>query len=215
MVRILDISPPVSSRIGVWPGDVPFRREVSRDLQAGHTYTLSAMHTTLHVGAHADAPSHYRRGGQPIDARPLHAYLGTCQVVVVSLPRGARVQASDLPQLRAPRVLVRTDSFPDPEEFTTDFNSLSPSAVRTIADAGGLLVGIDTPSIDPFDDTALLAHQAVADADLCVLEGLVLAHVPAGLYTLSALPLRLVGADAAPVRAVLVQSEGGDALPGL
>jgi arylformamidase len=65
-------------------------------------------------------------------------------------------------------------------------------------------VGIDTPSVDPMTSKALEAHNAVADHDMAVLEGVVLDAVPPGLYTLVALPLRIEGADASPVRAVLV-----------
>ena len=68
-----------------------------------------------------------------------------------------------------------------------------------------VLVGIDTPSIDPADDEVLESHQAAARHDLAILEGVVLKDVPDGFYTLVALPLRLQGADASPVRAVLIK----------
>jgi len=123
----------------------------------------------------------------------------------VRLPRGQRIAAADLRvRIRAPRVLFRTDSFPDPSDFTHDFNALSPALVDTLDAAGVRLVGIDTPSVDLFDDKVLESHQAAARHDMGILEGLVLHHVDPGLYTLIALPLRLDGADASPVRAALV-----------
>src|SRR5436190_986462 len=83
-----------------------------------------------------------------------------------------------------PRVLFRTDSFPDPERWNEDFASLSPELVEMFASAGVLLIGIDTPSVDPFSDRRLEAHRELAARGLAHLEGLVLASVEPGFYTL-------------------------------
>ena len=101
--------------------------------------------------------------------------------------------------------MLKTDSFPDPTNFNEDFNSLSPQLVDFLRAQDVVMIGIDTPSIDPFTDKSLESHQAVAKHDMAVLEGLALAHVDPGIYTLIALPLRLLGADASPVRAALLQ----------
>jgi arylformamidase len=101
-------------------------------------------------------------------------------------------------------VLLRTGTFLDPERFDTDFASLSPELVEHLADLGVVLVGIDTPSVDPFSSKQLESHQALFRRDVAVLEGLVLEQAPPGPYTLVALPLRLVGFDASPVRAALI-----------
>jgi arylformamidase len=119
--------------------------------------------------------------------------------------RGARLLPEHLGvPVVAPRVLFKTGSFPNPDVWSGDFNSLSPELIEQLARSGVRLVGIDTPSIDPADDTELRSHAAVYRHDLCVLEGLVLDEVAPGRYTLVALPLKLAGADAAPVRAVLL-----------
>lgn len=207
-MKIHDVSPPVHPGIGVWPGDVPYRRDVSVSFSDGGNLDLSAITSTLHVGAHADAPGHYVADGAGIDARDLRPYLGACELITVSVGRGQRVYPRHLSgPVRAPRVLLRTGTFPDPTVFSTDFAALSPELIDALAAQGVVLVGLDTPSVDPFDSKALESHNALAVHDLCVLEGLVFDGVPDGLYTLIALPLRLVGADASPVRAVLV--EGG------
>lgn len=163
------------------------------------------MTTTLHAGSHADAPSHYAPGGKPIDRRSLDLYYGPCEVIPVAVGRGERIGPSLLPgAVRAPRVLLATGTYPDPERFSRDFASLSAELVDGLARQGVLLVGIDTPSVDPFDDAALEAHAALHRHGMANLEGLVLSHVPAGLYILSAFPLRIEGGDGSPVRAVLL-----------
>ena len=204
MSRLIDISPLISPRTAVWPGDRAFSREVSLAIEKGDNIDLSAVRTTVHIGAHADAPSHYAADGAPIDEVPLHPYYGPCRVMEVSVEPGSRILPEDLPEkIDAPRLLLRTGTFPDPDAFNTDFASLSPELIDYLAECGVKLVGIDTPSVDPFDDRELLAHQALHRQGMANLEGLVLTEVEPGPYTLIALPLRIEGADASPVRAAL------------
>ena len=103
----------------------------------------------------------------------------------------------------ATRVLLKTGSYPDPRAFSEDFLGLSAEFVDHVHAEGVILIGIDTPSVDPFADKVLESHQALARHDMANLEGLVLDEVEPGFYTLIALPLRIPGADASPVRAVL------------
>jgi len=178
---LYDISPPLGPDTAVFPGDTPLDREVVLDLARGDTVTLSTLRSTCHLGAHVDAPSHYDPGGAAIGARPLAPFLGPCRVVRVEMAPGGLVTTAML------RAALAAD----------------PDLVNWLAGEGVTLVGIDTPSIDPADSTDLPAHEAVRRHDLNILEGVVLSHVPAGLYELIALPLRLVAFDGSPVRAVL------------
>lgn len=204
MVRLIDISPLVSERIRVWPGDVPYSRTTSASREAGDSVSLSALRTTLHLGAHLDAPSHCAADAPGIDEMELGTCYGDCQVVAVA-KRSGRIRPGDLDvPVEAPRVLFRTGSFPDPERWTPDFASLSAELIESLHAQGVRLVGIDTPSIDPQESEDLPAHRAAADHDIAILEGLVLEHVTPSRYTLAAFPLRLEGADASPVRAVLI-----------
>jgi arylformamidase len=205
MSRLIDISPLISEAIAVWPGDTPYAHSRNLDIGAGANITLSDIRTTVHVGAHADAPSHYIAGGMDIAARRLDHYIGPCVVVNVERARGRRIVPDDLRdrKITAPRVLFRTNTFPDPDHWNDDFASLSPELVDVLHDRGVILIGIDTPSVDPFESKALEAHQALARHDMANLEGLVLDGVEEGEYELIALPLRLANADASPVRAVL------------
>jgi arylformamidase len=200
---IYDISSVISSRLQVWPGDTPLTREVRLSRQRGDNITLSTLHTTVHLGTHADAPNHYGEG-PGIHQRDLDFYLGPCQVLQVKAARGSRLTVSDLPgPVLASRVLLGTGTYPNPEEFNTDFAALSVELIDFLHDQGVLLIGIDTPSVDLFDSKELESHQRFLKHDMAILEGLVLGHVPAGIYELIALPLKLEDLDASPVRAVL------------
>lgn len=202
-----DISPLLSEKTAVFPGDVPLVRKVALDFTNGDNLVLSSLEFSAHLGAHADAPSHYHAKGESIETRGLHYYLGLCQVVRVQLARDERILPAHLSnsRIQAPRVLFYTGSYPNPDQWNADFNSLSPELITALASQGVVLVGIDTPSIDPSTDKLLPSHQAVFQHNMAVLEGLVLSEVPEGLYTLIALPLRIKGSDSSPVRAVLVK----------
>ncbi len=206
-MRIHDLSPLIDPSLAVWPGDRPFSREVALSMATGAHLDLSSIHTTVHLGAHADAPSHYGLGADSIDALGLEAYVGPCQVMRVAVGRGARIQPGHLTgPLRAPRVLFHTGTFPDPRQWNEDFASLSPELIEHLHAQGVVLVGIDTPSVDPFASKALESHQALLRTGMRNLEGLLLEDVPEGTYQLIALPLRLAGADASPVRAILLDT---------
>lgn len=211
--RIIDISPPISGRLGVWPGDTPPSREVLCDMKEGANITLSTLRATVHLGAHADGPNHYGRDARPIDEQDLDFYIGPCQVIRVDVARGVRVGISDLKsqisnsrsEILAPRVLLATGTFPDPERWNDDFAALDPALVDHLHDKGVRLIGIDTPSVDLKESKDLPAHARFLANDMAILEGLVLKDVPEGVYELIALPLKLVGFDASPVRAILRQ----------
>ena len=205
-MKIWDISPLISHELAVFPGDIPFSRNVSMSFPQDHL-SLSSISTTLHIGAHADSSSHYHAQGKGIHERSLDPYLGACQVIRVQLPPGARIRPEHLKtKITTPRVLFHTGSFPDPNRWNPDFQSLSPELVHSLADQGVRLIGIDTPSVDPSDSKALESHQALFERNLSVLEGIVLDQVPEGIYSLIALPLRLKDADASPVRAILLEA---------
>ena len=201
---LYDISPLLSPRLAVWPGDTPLSREVLCEIERGGSVTLSSLRATAHLGAHADAPSHYGRAAPAIHERSLELYVGRCQVVRVAATPGSLIGPDAVTgPVRAERLLIKTGTFPDPERFRPDFSALRPELVDWLHGRGVRLVGVDTQSVDPFDSKDLPAHRRFLRHDMAILEGLVLADVPDGLYELIALPLRLEGFDASPVRAVL------------
>lgn len=204
-MEYFDISPRIRPSTPVFPGDQAYERQVTMDFQKGDHLGLSWIKSTLHIGAHADAPSHYHRDGTPIDRRDLRLYMGRCQVIDVKHVGARRIMPADvdLGNIKTPRVLFKSCSFQHTEPFQMAFTSLSPELIEALAERGVRLVGIDTPSVDPADSKDLPSHQALYRHDFAVLEGIDLDQVPAGLWKLSALPLALAEADASPVRAVL------------
>ncbi|CAM2006529.1 cyclase family protein [Acanthopleuribacter pedis] len=209
MPHYFDISPLISPELAVFPGDTPFERLIAMDFDRGDHLGLSSIRGTVHLGAHTDAPNHYDPNGVGMDGVDPTLYLGRCQVFRVACASGARICAKDfaLDRVNCARVLFATGSFPDPNQWNDDFNSLEPNLIQALYDKGVRLVGIDTPSIDPATSKALESHQKVKDLGMGILEGVVLQDVSPGAYILSALPLKIKDADASPVRALLFPAD--------
>jgi arylformamidase len=207
MKQLWDISPPVAPGSPVFPGDTPYAQEWSATLAPGCPVNVSRITLSPHVGAHADAPLHYDPDGAPIGTLDLAPYLGPCRVIH-AIGKGPLVTWDDLAhavQGLPPRVLVRTYQRMPVDRWDGQLAAFAPEAIERLAALGVKLVGIDTASIDPADSKSLDSHQVIRRLGLRVLENLVLDAVPEGDYELIALPLKLMTADASPVRAVLRQ----------
>ncbi|TCT08571.1 arylformamidase [Paralcaligenes ureilyticus] len=203
--RLWDISPPVSTRSPVFPGDTPYRQQWRWTIGADCPVNVSEITLSPHVGAHADAPLHYDATGAAIGAVDLEPFLGPCRVIHAVHGRPLITIADLLPFLAdmPPRILVRTARRAVSDRWSDEFSAYAPETVAFLAEKGARLIGIDTPSIDPASSKTLDSHQTILRHDMRVLENLVLDDVPAGDYELIALPLAFIEADASPVRAVL------------
>ena len=196
----IDVSRPLTPATPVWPGDRAFQLD---RVMTGEI-TTSSFATSCHVGTHVDAPGHVDATAGGVESIPLGRLIGPAEVVAVS----AEVVAPEhLPagwSPAAPRLLLRTDSHPLEAPIGPGLAALDARLVHWLADRNVVLVGIDTPSVDPAGDLELSAHRALGRRGMVGLEGLDLSRVAPGLYTLIALPLPLEGAEASPVRAVLL-----------
>lgn len=202
--RLWDISPPIGPCSPVFPGDPAYSQRWNSTIGPTSPVNVATLTLSAHTGAHADAPLHYDPAGAAAGALDLAPYIGPCRVVhaigCAPLVRWADLQGALSPGLE--RLLVRTYARA-PDAWDPALAGFEPQVLERLADLGVVLVGIDTASIDPADSKHLPSHQVARRRDLRVLENLVLDDVPAGDYELIALPLKLVSADASPVRAVL------------
>ena len=204
MSRLIDVSHDIVESLAVWPGDTALSRELLCDMARGDNITLSTLTATVHLGTHVDAPNHYVSDGAGVESWLPERFVGLCQVVDVVAEPGQRYCIHDLKhEIVMPRVLFRTNTALDPSVFPQDFSAPTPKLIEWLSDRDVVLVGVDTPSVDLFSSKDLPTHQACARNDVAILEGLRLQGVPVGNYELIALPLKLVGFDASPVRAVL------------
>ncbi len=208
-MRLIDISPALGAATPVFPGDASFSLERTWQMSPGCPVNVSRFSMSTHAGAHADAPLHYAKDGAPIDAAPLERYIGPCTVLHrTPFDAPAPLDASALRALIGgrkiqQRLLIRFYSRAPQDRWDENFPAIAADATHFAADAGVVLIGVDTQSLDPATSKTMDAHGALAARGLSVLENLVLDAVDEGDYELIAPPLKIAGGDAAPVRAVL------------
>jgi len=200
-----DIS--VVVRVGTpeWPGDAPFECGWTTRIADGSSVNLSHLRGSPHVGTHADAPLHVHDGWPASDSLPLEAFLGDALVLDVSeSPAGPlSLDVHDTRLAGVERLLLRTGRCIADGSFPSDWPVLDAETAAGLVERGIRLIGVDAPSVDARHSTQLEVHHALFGGGAYVLENLDLRGVRTGHYELIALPQRLAGLDAAPVRAVL------------
>ncbi len=211
----IDITRPIVDGMATWPGDPPVRIRRAARIEDGGGFQVSTLATSVHLGTHVDAPAHVLPGGAGVEHLSLDALIGPSVVTdVFADPHVDAPALRSTVEFGAQRVLLRTRNSAihageeaasmdaDPQPFRTDFAALTPQAARHLVERGVRLVGIDGPSIAPWDDLEPV-HRILLSAGVIVLEGILLSHVLAGRYDLVCLPLQLNGCDGAPARALL------------
>jgi arylformamidase len=201
--KIWDISPPVDENAAVFPGDTAYSQRLHFSLTPGCPVNVNSITLSPHTGAHADAPLHYANGETSVGDLDLAPYLGPCRVIhcidcgPLVLPQHISHALDNLPA----RVLLRTSH--TASQSWESFTAVAQETLELLATKNIALIGIDTPSVDPATSQNLPSHHQLLAHGLRVLENLVLDDVAEGDYELIALPLKLVRADASPVRAIL------------
>ncbi|HEV2840354.1 MAG TPA: cyclase family protein [Chthoniobacterales bacterium] len=217
-MKIFDISRALSNDLAPWPGDTPFHFELKWKMAEGATVNVGAINMGVHNGTHADATFHFDEAGEPIERMPLDAYVGDAVVVdLTELFAGARdevvdrtrqIGVTDLEAFsdsleQASRLLLKTGVWKDSKVFPDWIPVMAPDVPAWLRERKVKLIGLDLPSVDPIEAKKLTNHYALAAAGVAIVESLDLSEVEAGIYHFSALPLKIAGGDAGPVRAIL------------
>jgi arylformamidase len=206
----IDVTAPLDPSITpVYEGNAPIQFNFIYDMNRGDPLDLSGYSIGAHSGTHVDAPMHFVRGGAPIDQVPLATLMGPALVINID-PQVIAITADELnryPWRGAERVLFRTRNsvnawMVDPH-FHRDFTFLAPDAAQLLADNGVKLVGIDYLSIEQFGSSTFRTHIILLSRGIPVVEGLDLRAVHPGEYDFIVLPLKILGHEAAPARAIL------------
>lgn len=211
MKRILDISASIGPSLPVYPGNPPPRLIPVRRIATGDAANVSELQLGTHTGTHVDPPSHFIQGGATAESLDLETLVGPAVVADlthVSDHIGIKdIESLDLPDDLS-RLLLKTRNSElwhrDSATFPENYIGVTPEASSLLIARGVRLLGVDFLSVEPFDSPGRPTHHLLLGAGIIVVEGLDLYHVQPGLYTLYCLPLKLVGADGSPARAILV-----------
>ena len=212
-MKIWDISRTLSNDFAEWPGDEPFHYRLTREIAKGGSVNLSAITMSVHNGTHADARFHFDPKGDSIEKAPLDIYLGRATVVDLAQtffrskekhlittedlkPHAEEIAATS-------RLLVKTGRWSDSTIFPNQIPVIAADVPAWLQKNGVKLLGLDLPSMDEIDSKSLQNHHALSSAGIAIVESLDLSAVTLGIYNFAALPLKIAGADGAPMRAVL------------
>jgi len=210
-MKIFDISLTISPEMPVWPGDPAVALELVESMDEGAHANVSQLSTGVHVGTHVDAPHHFLNNGRTVEQLPLEVLTGPCYVV--QLPDGVdAITAEALEGMSLPtdtiRILFGTSNSRfwsrGELEFQEDFVAVTEDGAEWLVEHGFQLVGVDYLSVAPYGESTP-THQVLLQAGMVVVEGLDLSAVPRGFYDLYCLPLKLLGAEGAPARTILVR----------
>lgn len=213
MTKIIDISLDIHPGMPVWPGDPPIILERVCNIDAGESANVSRLDMSVHTGTHIDAPYHYILEGKCVERLPLESLIGEVQVVQMAddcdLITAMAIKKAGMAH-KARRVLFKTRNSAcwdrGEKTFQEDFVAISSDGAKFLVECGIELVGVDYLSVAPFD-ASFETHHILLSAEVVLVEGLNLSQVEAGWYKLVCLPLKLVGADGAPARAVLLAED--------
>ncbi len=210
-MKIFDISLPISPALPVWPGNPPIVLERVSSMDAGAHDNVSRLECGVHSGTHVDAPHHFLNDHRTVESLSLDVLTGPARVIHLADPIDV-VTAQVLNEARIPadtvRLLIRTRNSnlwqQGRQDFETAFVGVSEDGAAWLVEHGLKLVGIDYLSVAPYKKS-VPTHRKLLEAGMIILEGVDLSAVEAGLYELYCLPLKLVGSDGAPARAILIQ----------
>lgn len=203
----IDISVSVHQGLVHWPGDPEFEAHLVSSLERNDPCNVTRISTSVHIGTHMDSPAHFLDGGAGIDQAPIDATIGQCRVIEISDPVAIRPGELEPYGLEADeRILFKTrnsERLWSQPEFVEDFVYVSKEAAQFLVDRQVRTVGIDYLSVGGFFRDGVETHRILLGAGIWIIEGLNLSVVEPGRYELVCLPVKLLGSDGAPARAVL------------
>lgn len=203
----IDISLSIESGMVHWPGDPVASVRQVKHLDRGDEYTMTALAMSAHTGTHMDAPSHFFRGGATIDTIPPDAVVGPARVIEVRARDAIRPVHLERHRIRAgERLLFKTRNSArcwKTGRFVEDFVYISAEAAHWLAARRVRTVGVDYLSVGGFTQDSVETHVTLGEAGIWVIEGLRLDLVGPGPVDLICLPLKIVGAEGAPARALV------------
>lgn len=203
----IDISVPIRSGMVHWPDDPEVEIERVADMAEGYAINLSQISMSAHTGTHIDAPVHVVADGLPIDQMPLTAMVGPARVIEIA--HRQRIEPQELldKDIRAgQRILFKTINSQRcwaSNRFVEDYVGLSPAAAEYLVTRHVQTLGIDYLSIGPYGPDGEETHQILLHAGVWIIEGLDLSPIGTGEYEMICLPLKLIGAEGSPARAIL------------
>lgn len=208
-MSIIDITLPITKSLVAWPGEQGLRVHEGKTF-AKHGVRVSDLSIGAHTGTHIDAPKHFLRNGKPLESIPLDNLVGPCRVLKLHMGKWKEVGVKDLKHFnikRGERLLFNLGNGKHlfAKKFYQDYVAIGNEAAKFLADKKTKLVGVDYLSVERRGNPGHPVHVNLLRAGVAIVEGVNLQHVKPGRYAFVCLPLRIMGVEASPVRAILIK----------
>ncbi|MER2261115.1 MAG: arylformamidase [Psychrobacillus sp.] len=202
--RWIDITQPLTNEIATWPGDLPFNFKVAHTKEQTGSVNIGQITASVHTGTHADAPFHFNSSADTIDQLDVNNYIGNAKVIdVTGMDLIGREELETFNLEGVKRLLLKTKKVTNVQQFPNSIPLLRRNIGEFLQEKGIFLLGLDIPSVDDITSKELPIHHTLYQHGVSIVENLYLQDVSAGEYEMIALPLKIIGADGSPVRAVL------------
>ena len=202
-MKVIDISLSLHKNTIIYPGNL----EVNIKTIKGKTSTHSEIAMGSHTGTHMDAPKHIFENGDGVDKIDLNKVIGECRVLDMTRLKEA-ISADDFKKetvKKGERILVKTrNSKRGFKKFYDDYVYLGGEAAEVLAQKKISLFGIDYLSVKKRGGLDNRPHTELLKNGIVIFEGLDLSKVKPGKYFFVGLPLKLMGLDGSPARAILL-----------
>ena len=209
-MRIHDLSVGISPSLPIWPGNPGLEIVRVQDMDKGDHANVSRLSLGAHTGTHVDAPVHFVNGAAGVDTLPLDVLVGPARLI--HLPAVSSVSAADLEAANIPaatrRLLIKTRNSTywanGDTNFHTEFAGVLVDAAQWLIAHQVALVGVDYLSVAPWKQ-GTPTHRALLEAGVVIVEGLNFSAIEPGVHNFVCLPLKIVGCDGAPARAIITE----------
>lgn len=201
----IDITHTLSEEIAPWPGDTPFALRYFSTKDENGSANIAEISGSNHIGTHMDAARHVANDGWTMEQVDIQQLIG--DATILTFTETTTITADDLRQcsIEGTIVLIKTRDVSDPTVFPTSITVLTTDAIDYLAELGVHVLGVDVPSVDVLDSETLDNHHRLAQHHMYHIENLCLNEVSTGQYHFIGMPLKIKGADAAYLRAVVAK----------
>ena len=203
----IDISVGLQNGLVHWPSDPGFDIRRVKSLENGDPANLSVVSAGVHSGTHMDAPIHFLKNGKGIEAVLIEKMIGPARVIEIKDTESIGITELKKNKIKkGERILFKTINSRINwayKKFNKNFVYISPDAAKYLVDVEVSLVGVDYLSVGGYKTDGAETHKILLHSDIVIIEGLVLNKIKPGKYDLICLPLKIIGSDGAPARAVI------------
>ena len=204
---IIDISRSIKSNMAIWPGDKKVNLVRNFSIDEGDVCNMSHITMSLHTGTHIDAPLHFFDNSKDVSSMELSCFVGPVKIYEIAVEKC--ITEDDIRGLfigEGDTIFFKTSNsdIPDNEPFRTDYVHLDISAANFLVEKKVRTVGIDYLSIEKYETKEFPVHKLLLSNNIAIIEGLMLKDVEPGQYVYCCMPLKIIGGDGAPARAILV-----------